>query len=705
MSQQVASENFVTTRFDHRFSDKDSIFGTYQHDHALVTLPDVLNNLLTNQITGSQHAAIEESHIFSTRLINAARFGFNRVTDVGGGGLTALNPAVTNTAFGAVPGRTAVGFTAGSGTSAVSGLDGQSQVKFNWTTYQWYDDLNFTVGKHSIKIGGNVERDQDNKTVLTGQNGVFTFPTLATFLQNQPTKFTVIFFPIKPGYLRDTIIGAYFQDDVRLRTNLTVNLGIRYEMSRVPVEKYGNIYTLPTPTSALATNAPVWANPTLRNFEPRVGFAWDPFGDGKTSVRSSFGMFDVLPLPYIFHISGTQVYPAGISAQVNQGANLPQGSFPTAAYNKAAAELTTSTLPLQHEMYIDHNPPRSYVMQWNLSLQREVLSGLTVMTTYLGSRGVHAGFISDDMNMVLPTLSPAGYLWPKVQGTPLNPNFGRIDNMTWNNDAFYHAFHAQVTKRLTHGLQVQGSYTFSKSIDSGSGVGLGDPFSNSINGLVFSESQFNRALSDYNVKHNLVINSVWTLPKPNLGNRAVDYALGGWQLGGILNVRTGLPFSVLIGGDPLHRLDTAPFDVPNRLTTSSGCDTAVNSGSVQYINLSCFTLPQTTSAIASQCTTFGSIAGTCANLQGNAGRNSLIGPGLADLDFSIFKNNYLGHSERFNLQFRTEIFNILNHTNFKSPVSRNTLFNADGSVTAGAGAIIATSTTSRQIQFALKLLW
>jgi len=344
-------------------------------------------------------------------------------------------------------------------------------------------------------------------------------------------------------------------------------------------------------------------------------------------------------------------------------------------------------------------------MQWNLSVQREVAAGWTVMAAYIGTHSVHNAFVEDDPNTVLPTLTSAGYLWPASGGLQLNQSFGRISGVVWSDYSRYNALEAQVTKQLSHNFQMQGSFTWSSSIDGGtSGASLAQPYSNSLPNPFFFESQINRGLSDFNIKDNLVINAIWMAPKPNLKYRAVDYALGGWQLGGIFNAKTGVPFNVLFGGDPLGTLDSTPLDVPNRLT-SPGCATAVNPGSVQYVNLSCFALPVPTPAIAAQCAPFSTVPNTCRNLQGNETRNSLIGPGLLDLDFSVFKNNYFGRSERFNAQFRAEIFNILNRTNFDFPSTNRNLFNADGSGAGSAGVLDLTSTSSRQIQFGLKLIW
>jgi hypothetical protein len=180
-------------------------------------------------------------------------------------------------------------------------------------------------------------------------------------------------------------------------------------------------------------------------------------------------------------------------------------------------------------------------------------------------------------------------------------------------------------------------------------------------------------------------------------------------VGGILAVRTGLPFTPLIGGDPLGLLNTSPFAYPDRLR-GSGCGSLVNPGDVSnYVKLQCFALPMATPAIAAQCVPFQPggagnpvLTGTCSNLLGNGGRNEIYGPGLVNFDFSLFKNVKI--KENLNLQFRAEFFNVFNHSNFEAPIDNSILFGQDGSATGGAGAIDATSTSNREIQFALKLI-
>jgi hypothetical protein len=187
----------------------------------------------------------------------------------------------------------------------------------------------------------------------------------------------------------------------------------------------------------------------------------------------------------------------------------------------------------------------------------------------------------------------------------------------------------------------------------------------------------------------------------------MGWAIRGWQVGGILTVQTGLPFTPIIGGDPLGMNSTDTTDYPNRIKNGPGCQTAVNPGNVNsYINLNCLVLPLVPPSLSGLCAPFPTVPGTCSNLLGNASRNSLVGPGLLNFDFSLFKNNYVPRiSDSFNVQFRVEFFNVFNHSNFNAPIDNSTIFNQDGSPAPGAGLIDSTSTAAREIQFGLKVIW
>jgi hypothetical protein len=708
-SQQITPENYFTTRIDHKFSLNDSIYGTYMRDTATISQPDELGIKLTGYTTRRQLITIEENHMFTPQVINAARFGFSRVVGLVGQTLKALSPLATDPSLGfAAPGRPVGEIDVGGITNFSGGLGAISNYNFHWNSFQGYDDAFVTTGKHSIKFGVAVERIQENMSAADSPNGIYSFDSLSNLLQDIPTTFAANLGETGiPRNIRQTIFATYVADDVRLFPNLTLNVGLRYEMATVPTEIHGRIASLQTVNaSTLHVGDPYFSNPTLHNFEPRVGFSWDPFKNGRTAVRGGFGMFDVLPLPY--ETQNLTLFAAPFYLLGTTG-GLSQGDFPG-----AFAKISSNPKSLRVN-YIQPNPSRNYVMEWNLNLQRELSPRTAVMIGYVGSRGVHNPFRVEDMNIPLPDIKvPQGYVWSAAtQGNPVNPTFGQIEGLMWVASSNYHSLQTQIKKNMSHGLQAQASFTWSKSIDTSSAGSIGDNFHNSVSSLPFFDTKLNRGLSDFNVGKNLVANFEWELPSPKSLFAPAQWALSGWQLGGIFEASSGVPFSVVITGDPLQLGNTDPFGRPNRLN-GQGCGNLINPGNpVNYIKLECFGLPLQTPALAGICQPFGSftnppnpIPGTCANLLGNSGRNSLIGPGLINFDLSLFKNMKITKiSENLNAQFRLETFNIFNHPNFSPPVDFNALFDSSGQPIAGAGTIDSTVTTSRQIQVALKLTW
>jgi hypothetical protein len=518
--------------------------------------------------------------------------------------------------------------------------------------------------------------------------------------------------------MRISIVGAYLQDDWRIRPRLTLNLGLRYEMSTVPTETKGKLTNLPTLESGTPhLGDPYFANPTLHNFEPRVGFAWDPFGNGKTAVRGGFGMFDVLPMLYTtvtLNGRGAPFYELGSST------GLPQGSFP----GGALSSILSNPNPSFEYGYVEHNPKRNYVMQWNLNVQRE-FAGFTGTIGYVGSRGVHQAFRVDDANAVIPTLTSIGYLYPVDGGNVIdsaNSNVGAIRLLNWAGSSSYNAMQVGVLKRMSHGLQVQGSFTWGKSFDNNSGVVAGDTFGNGIGSLPWWDLRLTHALSDYNVGRTLVINANWQLPKHNTDSAILGWAANGWEFGAIFKANDGPPFTATYGtdGDPLGIGSTDPWAFPS-FSGAPGCKSLVNPGDpANYIKTECFAVPTAPASFAAQCIDAPGAAAPapsgqvyCLNLRGTAGRNDVPGPGLMNLDFSLFKNNYIRKiSETFDVQFRAEVFNILNHPNFALPVSPDNtdIFDSTGAPlnppdNGTAGVLKSTTTSSREIQFALKVIW
>jgi outer membrane receptor protein involved in Fe transport len=700
----VLHENFVTTRIDHRFSGKDSLSGTFLYNNALNNQPDPLDQTIFGNKSTNDMVSLQETHIFTPLFTNAVRFGFNRVTALSNSTVGTINPLGSQAGLGAF-GRDASNVTVSGLTAFDGGVDALSAPFHYWNAYQVYDDAFLVKGNHALKFGFSAERDQHNSHFLNRINGVFNFSSVYNYLTNQATSFTGSPAGTTLEGLRDSIYGAYVQDDWKIKPRLTLNLGLRYEMSTVPTAVNNQLVNLVSVTSPTPTlGSPLFQNPTKRNFEPRIGFAWDPFGDGKTAVRGAFGFFDVLPITDEFFVMQEQSAP--YAPLVTQGGGLPQGAFPTGLNNAGTnpAELQTA--------WIQPDPKRNYVMIWNLNIERQITPTMSASIGYVGNHGVHMYNREDDINTVIPTETSVGLLFPSPvgSGTRLNPAVGDIRGGYWGGTALYDALEASFVKKISRGLQAQASYTFGKGIDTGSATAIGDPFTNSI------ASPYNfwpgrRGLSDYNIAHTFVLNFIWDVPTPKKEG-ALSHVLSGWELGGIFTAESGQPFTPLIAGDPVGVNSADPWGFPNVVP---GCHT-VNPGNVaNYINLSCFTLPTAPASMAAQCdpNSFPGAAAPapsgqvyCQNLLGNEGRNSVIGPGFFNLDFSVFKNNYVKRiSENFNVQMRAEFFNVLNHASFLAPIDNSTLLDTTGAPIGGAGAIDQLAVPAREIQFGIKVIF
>jgi outer membrane receptor protein involved in Fe transport len=728
VSQQVVSENYFTTRVDQKFSEKDSLFGTYVYDYSPLTQPDPLNNLLLQSTAKRQIAAIEENHTFTPTLLNSFRIGYNRDAAKAAQTVKVLNPVAGDPTLAWAPEPIPVGPPRAQG--PVTSAPGLAPPTFTyaWNAYQLYDDAFLTKGLHSLKFGFGYERDQLNETTNTADfPGTFKFGSIKALLTNNPKSVQgVVPGQITPRYMRLSIIGAYVQDDWRFRPNLTLNLGLRYEMSTVIKEANGKTINLPTIDAAFpicgiqfagcAGVGPYFSNPTLRNFEPRVGFAWDPFRNGKTAVRGGFGMFDVLPMLY------TTVTLNGRGAPFFAIANatppsLAQGSFPDQALP------SNPTHGLEYA-YVEPHPHRNYVMQWNLNVQRQLAPSLTAMVGYVGSHGVHQAFRTDDSRMVIPIKTSAGYIFP-LDGSTLNnvnDNVGDIRLLDWAGSSSYHALQVGIKKQMSHGLQIQGSYTWGKSIDNNSGVVAGDTLANGIGSLQYFDLSLSRGLSDYNIGRVLVINGSWQLPTAKSLPAPLGWAVNGWEFGGILKVNDGPPLTPTFGtgGDPSLTGSGDDWAYPDRLT-GPGCQSLVHPGDPNnYIKTECFALPTAPASFASQCMDASDAVDPapvgrvyCLNRRGNAGRNIIPGAGLVNLDLSFFKNNPIRRiSENFNVQFRAEIFNVLNRANFSLPVNPDDtdIFDDKGAPlnppdNGTAGTLKSTTTSARLVQFAIKVIW
>jgi hypothetical protein len=756
-AQRRVTENFFTIRGDYKISDKDSFAATYLRDITPYSSPDGLDAVLVNSTTRRHIVSLEETHTFGPTLVNSVRGGFSREYEINDLGATAINPLANDPSLAAIPGQFATHVTFPEADQFTGGVKGNTIALYGWNSFQGYDDAFWTHGAHSIKFGGGVEREQLNRLSHTDPSGFFQFGSLQNFLTNNPSRFTgENFSTVREQGLRQTIFGLYTQDDWRFRPNLTLNLGLRWEMATAIKDNQGGIENMFNVTDLLPhcgtfvtgclPGGPLFGNNTLHNFEPRVGFAWDPFHNGKTAVRGSVGVFDVLPLGYVYLSSATKQFPFVFSGSVNTCKSsappcLPQGSF----YAGANSELPVPPGPpdggtTKSGSYTEQYPHRSYVTQWNLNVQRELIGNLTVMVGYVGSRGVHEPFRVDDADITQPILTSAGYLYPQVDGSGnqciantqctattgnppprINDHFHQIYYMAFEGNSYYHALEVAVQKPMSHGVQFQTSLTWAKSMDTGSAAGHGDQFSNSISSQPFYDLRTLRARSDFDIKRTLVFNVTWQVPSSKSLSGPAAWIANGWELGTIFKVSDGVPFTATwgTGADPQGLLNTDDWAFPNRLSTP-GCATLTNPGNPNhYVKTECFSVPTapnlpfwTANCDPAPPSLGGPVDPTslqCFNLRGNAGRNLLTGPGTTNLDFSVFKNMPIKRiSENFNVQFRAEFFNIMNHANFGVPPVTSPsqdIFDATGSPLSTAGVLTSTTTPGREIQFALKFGW
>lgn len=681
-SQNNATENFITSRLDHHFSDRDGIRGSYLFDASSTNGPDIYNEVLLGTVSRRQTGSVEHSHIVSPSTFNSLRVGVNRVVAEQVRSISAINPLAADPSFGFLPGRDVGQISIPGITQYPGGRGASGDYQFHYTSIQTYDDLSMTRRSHSLKSGVSVEIVRSNALGAGSNNGVVNFGSLASFLTNSPSSFSATV----PGTnqelgMRQLVVGGYVQDNWRILRSLTLNLGLRYETATVPSEEHNRLATLVLGSDQLKQGSPFFQNPTFRNFSPRIGAAWDPFGDQKTSVRAAFGQYDSLPLTSLFSL--ISVLSAPFSLQ-GSSTTVPAGSFPEGLYQSLAAGGPRAD-------FIQQNPKRSYVLQWNVTVQRQLTPDLLFELGYAGSHGVHLPLIENDINTVPPaSVDHSGYIWPAPRGSGTKPwpAWGSVTGVMWQVSSTYDALNARLRRRFAHGLLAQASYTWSKSIDIGSNS-LPTAYTNTVSNLPFFDLRALRSVSDFDVPQTLVLSGTWELPSKDRTAKTMNWLLSGWQVGTLLTLNSGLPFTPTIAGDPLGLNSSIPYDFPDRLNLP-GCGHPVNPGNVaHYVKLSCFAAPAPATRL------------------GNAGRNFARGPGLVNWDASLSKNIPISRAaDAFHLQFRFEMFNVLNHANFDPPTATSAqLFTQALAPIASAGNLSKTATTSRQLQFGLKFLW
>jgi hypothetical protein len=453
-----------------------------------------------------------------------------------------------------------------------------------------------------------------------------------------------------------------------MKPHFTLNLGVRYEFQTVPVEKYDQITNLRDPFAAERTvGNPLWDNPSLWNIAPRIGFAWDPLGDGRTSIRGGVGLFyETIGMKVVT----TQIFSGPpYSIDINPLPSQLPGLFPNvdAVFDQLAAGGVVSHA-------VDPHLENPRVGKWMLSIQREITPQNVVTLAYTGSRGVHlVSRFEYARPQAIQLADGRWYYPPEVRGI-IQPKWPRNEWYSTGSSSNYHGLQVGYQRRLSHGLRAGAAYTFSKSLDTSSAHWAGEAGDTRVMSPWAIDLDY--GFSNFDVRHNLVVDFGYDLPFGE-GQTGFSGALTrGWQLAGIVQLISGFPFTVTSDRRLTHP-DIVAGGRPDLVTGAS--NNPVLGGPDQYFDVNAFAPQQR-------------------GFYGTLGRNTVIGPGLANVDLSILKNfpMFSGHK----LQVRAEVFNLLNRANFSQPAAN--VFNQNGVRVAGAGRISSTSTTARQIQLALR---
>ncbi|MBA3357388.1 MAG: TonB-dependent receptor [Pyrinomonadaceae bacterium] len=668
--QQQVRQHFLQGRFDYNRSDRAQFFARYTFDDADQLLPTDFPQFPRTFLSRNQFFTGEYRQTLSANTLNTFRLNFSR-TRVGQN--VEANTSGNLTPF--VPGQSLLGGIDIGGIPGRFGPQTSAGLRLTQNVFGVEYGLTHNRGRHLIKAGSVVERYQDNMFNPTFSLGIFTFNSVTDFLRNTPVRFI----GISPNgaldrYWRFTLAGFYFQDTFRAHSRLTLNGGLRYEVATLPVDIYGRDSALINLSDRSPTIGPLYQNPTLRNLSPRVGFAWDVFGNGRTSIRGGYGVY--------FNTNNQQnliVTVTNPPATPRPVVNNP--TFPVPNFNGSL-----SIRPVQFNL---DNP---YTQVWNLNLQRELWWNTVVTLGYAGSRGVHL-LRSSDVNLPTPDIGADGTpFYPAGRPRP-NTAFTTIELKSSDGNSWYNALIFEVRKRFSRGFSAQSSYTFSRNIDTTQASTF---FSDSTNGTTtafpeFSGLNYNRGLADYHAKHNLVVNFTWEIPFARGLNGVTGKILDGWQLAGIGQMRSGNPLTVFVARNR-SRSQWSPSLAPgigfDRANIAPGfnAETAVVGDPGGYFDPAAFRLQP-------------------AGRLGNLGRGVLIGPNLRTFDFSaVKKTRWSRLGENALIQFRVEAFNIFNRANFGNPSLIAFTGASDIEQPLSTfGVIRSTVTSSRQIQLGLRI--
>src|SRR5215467_3651143 len=706
--RQTIREDFGTVRFDHLFSTRDSLSAIYTIDDGDDFTATVLDPYSSDKLDlREQVVSLDETHSFSPSTVNVARVGYSRAGYFFTGLPTPGTPAegVSGFLLGHQVGAVVVGGSAASNPQAAIGLAGSnngSNLRIARNLFTFEDRVAMIRGRHQLTFGAWFQPFQSNETIALSQYGQATFSSLTSFLQGSMASFLWDPSPTEMNWR--SLFGAWYAEDVvRVFPRLTLSLGFRDEFTTGWNEAHGRAanYTF---NNGVISDTPHVGDSlfTVNNAkflpQPRIGLAWSPLTD-KTVIRAGFGMYndlqDALGYRTDQNAPFNPVYSVGSSTTPFPVSSLPID--PSAPTPTGAKLVPGGVQP-------DMKTPT--LISWSLRVQQQITPDTSLTLGYVGSHGYHE-LIGIDANEPFPVICPASpcpATYPSTFPAPLagspvpagtyyvptnvraNPTIA--NTWTWFSlgTSNYHALEIDANRRFSHGFSLRGVYTWSKALDDGDSLN-GTTAANAP-GLVSNPFHLRAdyGLATYNVRQIGVINAVYTLPfgkgQPIASSLAgwSNILVSGWSVNSIVTVQSGFPFTPQLSYNPSNNGDTRnpvrPFVNPD--FTGS----VILGKPSQWFNPDAFLAPPPNSGF-----------------YGNLGRNTFTGPGLATWDFSVFKSTAL--RERLNLQFRAEIFNLLNRANFNTP---SLITFTPSGVSGTAGAITSTSTTSRQVQFALKLL-
>jgi hypothetical protein len=682
---QSIREDFGTARLDQVWKDKDSFAGVYTADDSQANSPTSNPFTLADISLREQVASLSETHIFSRSLLNKATFGFSRGAFYFNSGTTVNLPGWIH-ADQPVGALVVGGGTTLNGASQITngGTNAGSNLRAARNLYTVSDQVSFTHGDHLFSFGGWFEWVEANDVLVQDQYGQVSFTNLQTFLQGRVSSYT--YAPSDtPLSWRSLEAAFYAQDTIKLKPSLELRLGLRCESTNGWNEANGRASNYGFAPHGVIETQPLVGNSafTTNNAKflpaPRVGVAWSPRASKKTVVRAGFGLYYALLDNLSYRLDQNGPFNTVFAAK-----NIAFSSIAPGAAYSGAKVVPSGVQP---------NLRTPAVESWSLKIEQQIARNTSLGVSYIGSHGYHE-LLSVDANLPVPTICPAS---PCPAGYPVGAYYFSTgaplaNNAVWNTTHWfsegissYHGVEVDVNRRFGDGLQFRGVYTFSKTLDDGDNMNT----SVATNSPAFvanplqPKSDYGRA--SFDLRHSAVINASYDLPFGR-GSKAkahpwVSRLLRNWQLSGIQTLQSGLPFTPQLSYNPSNDGDTRNPVRPSLNANFAG--SLMQGGQRQYFNPRAFIQP---------------LPGT----YGNAGRNILEGPGLLETDLSLTKKFSL--SERLNMQFRSEFFNLFNRTNFNNP-NPVVYASATGEPSPTAGVISSTSTTSRQIQFGLKLMW